>query len=427
VIFRSDGGKIGSEKLWSVVKGIIVAVPFLIVLFWLLSSADLVFRAYAERLIKVEANFEVIARVLIIFVASYFFIGIFSKIIEGKKSEDELKEIKENSFLGFVESSTIIVLVELLFLTFILVQFFYLFGGKDYVWGIDEYITYSEYAKRGFYELIEASIISFLLIYGLDKFGKKETLKERKIFKILSSVLVLEMSIIIYSAFTRLSVYIDGYGLTFSRFLALAFLLWIFSVFIIFLYKVFLEKREAVFLFLVFCLSIMFWIGINAVNPDAFIARKNIERLIQGKKLDSFYLSYLSRDAIPEVVKIFRLGIDEEIKIEIAGNLYYRYPSPPNLLCRSSNLSECGFVSFKKKLEYAEEKERNQTWQSFNVSEAKELSALRKNYKEIVKYQEKFWEKEAEECKKRKEECDGRWGCNVNRCEVYERNVKAGE
>ena len=388
-----------SKDFFRVIKGIVIAIPFLIVLVWLLSSADLVFQAYLDKLFGIDINLEIISRILIILIVSYFFIGIFSKIIRDRKSEivgevEEEKE-KENRFLGFIESSTILILVEFLFLIFIVIQFFYLFGGKDYVWGIAEYITYSEYAKKGFWELIGVSIISFLLIYGLDKFARKEAPKEKKLFKILSAVLVFEISVIILSAVKRLSVYTDGYGLTFSRFLAFVFLFWIFCVFLIFLYKkIFSEKKEAVFLFCVFCLTIVFWAGVNALNPDAFIAKKNIERAAQGRELDLRYLSRLSEDAVPEIVRIFDKDIDDDIKEEVANNLYARYNPPSNLPCMMNasrkNANICEFIPFQERLEKIR---KAQKWQSFNLSNAKALSTLEENHKDIVKYREKFWEK----------------------------------
>ena len=440
--------KIASKEFRSVIKGAVIAAPFLIILFWLLSSADMVFQAYAEKLIKIDIDIKTVSRILKILVISYFFIGIFSGITKGKKSagapttpdpslskeginsaeaKEGTEENKtENKSLGFIESSTVLILVELLFLTFIAVQFFYLFGGKDYVWGIDEYITYAEYAKNGFYELLCVAIISFLLIYGVDGSGKRESAKEKKIFKILGGILVLEMSVIIYSAFTRMAVYTGGYGLTFSRFLVFAFLFWIFFVFLIFLYKMLLEKRKEFFFLLIFCLSITFWIGINIANPDAFIARKNMERLEQGKELDPFYLSRLSVDATPEIVKIFQMDIDEEIKIEVARDLYYRC----NFLLGESFFKAYYIdyepVSFKKKLKYAEEKQ-NENWQSFNVSEKRALLALKENYQEIVKYQRKYFKKQAKECWERTKDCVSKWGCGREMCEIYEREAKMEE
>jgi len=449
-----ENNKIVSKKLRSVVKGVIIAIPFLIIFILLLSSADQVFQAYANKFIKIDLDFRIILRVLKVLLVSYLFLGIFSKITENKKLE-EIKDSSQrpepalklqssaerlqqgknmenktegNKSSNFIESSTVLVLVELLFLSFIIIQFFYLFGGKDYVWGIEEYITYSEYAKKGFYELICVSIISFLLIFAIDVSGKRETSKEKKIFKILGAILVLEISIIICSAFTRMSVYIDGYGLTFSRFLVFVFLLWIFFVFSSFLYKMLLEKRKEFFFLSVFCLSIVFWVGINAINPDAFIARKNIARLVQDKKLDQFYLFRLSADAIPETVKIFQMDIDEEIKIEVARDLYYRcdYFLGSRYYFMGPSWEEEP-VSFKKKLENIE-KRQNENWQSFNISEKRALLALKENYQEIVKHQRKYFKKRLEECQEKMKNCeDEKWGSCEKMCEMNKKEAKMEE
>lgn len=422
-----EKNKIGSKEFRGVIKGIIIAAPFLVVLLWLLSSADLVFQAYLGKIFNFNLNFdlEIILRALIILVVSYLFLGVFFKITEDKKTEDIKNESEEIKPLGFIESSTILILVELLFLVFIAVQFFYLFGGKDYVWGIEEYITYSQYAKKGFYKLIAVSIVSFLLVYGIDILGKRESSKEKKTFKILGAALVLEISIIIYSAWTRMAVYVDGYGLTFSRFLVFALLLWIFSVFMIFLYKIISEKQKAVFLFAVFCLSIIFWTGINLINPDGFIAKENIKRLTQRKELDLYYLNNLSTDAIPETVKIFKIDVSEKIKMEIARDLYYRSDSLFGSW-RYINFYNNNPISFKKKIENAE-KRQNENWQSFNLSKRKALESLRENYKEIAKYQTEYFKKEAEDCRKRTERCDGNFGCGEEMCEMYEKSAEMEE
>jgi len=89
-----ENKKLGSKEFRSVVKGVIIAAPFLIILGWLLSSADLVFQAYLEKVISFNINFEIILRALIILVVSYIFLGVFSKITESGK----LEEIKGSSW-----------------------------------------------------------------------------------------------------------------------------------------------------------------------------------------------------------------------------------------------------------------------------------------------------------------------------------------
>lgn len=441
--------KLGSKELRGVFKGVIMALPILAVLGWFLYSADLVVQAYANKLFDlfyIKINLELILRILIIFVFSFFFIGVFSKISgknEQEKSEEQNNQIKST---GFIESMTVLTLVELLFLAFIAIQFFYLFGGKNYVWGIDEYITYSEYAKNGFFELIAVAIISFLLIYTIAASSKIESLKEKKIFRFLSALLFVEITIILLSALKRLLLYIDGYGLTLSRFLAFALLFWIFSVFFLILYKIFLEKKNSAFIFMVFSLSVAVWIGINIINPFALIARVNIERLAQGKKLDPYYFSNLPDDAIPEIVKIFKLNLDDGRKATIAMGLNWKYAlrdyncdvMPYNNAPYFNNygISQCKPILFSEKIKTI----KKSPWQSFNLSEENALQALKDNAKEIDKYEIIYWKNAIIECKKGAAQCedacvDSTWQandsckitCGMASCEEFENNIKQYE
>ena len=83
-----ENKKIVSKESRSVVKGFVIAAPFLIILCWLLSSADLVFQAYVGKIFNFNFNFEIILRALIILIVSYIFLGVFSKITENKKIEE---------------------------------------------------------------------------------------------------------------------------------------------------------------------------------------------------------------------------------------------------------------------------------------------------------------------------------------------------
>ena len=357
--------KLGSPEFQGVVRGIIISLPILAIFIWLFASADIVFQKYLDELLKISIEPEIVSRVLIVLVSSYFFVGFFAKIFEDQKFETSQLKNNGAKFLGSIESSVILSLVSLLFLIFILIQFFYLFGEETYVWGIEEYITYSEYARKGFGELITVSIISFLLIYGIDKFGKRENVFQKRTFKILTSILVFELFIIMASAVTRLSLYVDGYGFTFSRLLSFVFLFWLFFAFLLFLYKIFSERKETLFLYSIFCLTILFLIGLNIFNPDAFIVKKNIERHIQGKQLDIRYFNQLSDDAMPEIVKIFERIEDEKMKSEIACYL----------IKRKENLTK--FIE-------------TEDWQSFNLSKKRGLEVLQKYSKEIEKYKTSY-------------------------------------
>jgi hypothetical protein len=67
-------------------------------------------------------------------------------------------------FLGFTEAAIVLGSVAVLFAAFVYIQFQYFFGGQANI-HIDGY-TYSEYARRGFGELITVAVFSLLLILG---------------------------------------------------------------------------------------------------------------------------------------------------------------------------------------------------------------------------------------------------------------------
>lgn len=442
----ADKEKFGSAELRSIFKGIIMSLPVLAILGWFLYSADLVVQAYANKLfdlLYIKINLEIILRIIIIFIFSYIFIGIFSKIAD--KNNPETPEIKNSRIksTGFIESMTVLILVELLFLAFISIQFFYLFGGKSYVWGINEYITYSEYAKNGFYELIKVAIISFLLIYAIDGSSKIETLKEKKTFKFLSAALFIEITIILLSALKRLLLYVDGYGLTLFRFLAFALLFWIFCVFLFFLYKIFLEKKISVFVSMVFFLTIAVWIGVNIINPHELIAKVNIERFLEGKKIDPVYFSDLSEDAVPEIVKIFDLKVPDEIKEMTAMNLDWKYVLQ-NRSCDITNFSNMPFDNYSlsqcKPILFGERIKNmkiESAWQTYNLSKSNAVQAIINNADKIEKYEINYWKKAAAGCKdsaiKCEKDCDSntwqppetcKYFCNQKGCEEFGKTVQ---
>ncbi len=61
----------------------------------------------------------------------------------------------------------------------------------------------------------------------------------------------------------------------------------------------------------------------NFFNPDAFIARQNIQRFKSTGKLDILYLSHLSDDAIPVIIEALNIP-DIDLRKALSGDLYRR-------------------------------------------------------------------------------------------------------
>src|SRR5690606_28461555 len=109
----------------------------------------------------------------------------------------------------------------LLFLFFVLVQFRYLFGGAGMI-EVTPGLTYAEYARRGFFELVAASALVLPLLLVGDWLFDHRGPRDGWIFRALSLLLILLVLVVMASAFHRMRLYLGAYGMTEPRLYATA-------------------------------------------------------------------------------------------------------------------------------------------------------------------------------------------------------------
>ncbi|NIL99141.1 MAG: DUF4173 domain-containing protein, partial [Planctomycetales bacterium] len=115
-------------------------------------------------------------------------------------------------FLGFTESAIVLGAVDLLFAAFVAIQFHYLFGGAANINAAG--YTYSEYARRGFGELVATAFLTLGMIMVLGNWSRREGRRMRRWFNALSGILVGLVSVMLVSAFQRLLLYERAFGFT---------------------------------------------------------------------------------------------------------------------------------------------------------------------------------------------------------------------
>jgi hypothetical protein len=98
--------------------------------------------------------------------------------------------------------------------------------------------------------------------------------------------------------------YQQEFGLTVSRVCATAFMVWLAFVLLWFALTVLRGERDR-FAFGTLVAGFATAVLLNAVSPDALVARVNIERLEAGERFDPYYLTALSADAVPVLVESF--------------------------------------------------------------------------------------------------------------------------
>ncbi|HVQ44071.1 MAG TPA: DUF4173 domain-containing protein [Candidatus Saccharimonadia bacterium] len=283
-----------------ITRGVLLAIPVLIVFVTLFASADLVFQKYAIDAFNLKLNSTAVAQTLLVTFVTLAFTGAYSYIF--RQPEDESPDAAPATArlrLGKIEIAILLGAVNVLFFLFILVQLAYLFGGLSNISG--QGFTYAEYARKGFFELLAVAMVAFGMLWAADKTVAKTTAGHSLAFRLLSSALITQVILIMVSAFKRLYLYEQAYGFTTLRLYSHGFVIFLAVIFVLLLVKILRNQAENHFAFPAFITAIVFLAALNVLNPDAFIARQNLDRFHQTGKLDGVYFGGLSEDALPEV------------------------------------------------------------------------------------------------------------------------------
>ncbi|MGA9870711.1 MAG: DUF4173 domain-containing protein, partial [Rhodococcus sp. (in: high G+C Gram-positive bacteria)] len=190
----------------------------------------------------------------------------------------------------------------LLFGAFVFVQIRTLFGGQQYVLVTDG-LTNAEYARQGFWQLLAVTALTLLVMAVAIRKAPRDSTRERTWLRFLLGTLCLLSLVVVASALHRMSLYEQQYGFTTLRLFVTAVELWLGSVFVLVMATGirmsgnWLPRAVGV-------TAVLAVLGLAVIDPDAYIARHNVERFAETGKIDAAYLSRLSEDAAPELDKL---------------------------------------------------------------------------------------------------------------------------
>lgn len=331
----TPSGKRGAQ-IWPILRGVVIALPIVAIFAALLSSADPIFANRFQDFIdlfKIDNLPEYIFRFVLILAAAYALAGTF--LHAAQKSAEKVEEKTwVPPFFGFTESAIVLGSVVILFVAFVVVQFQYFFGGQANI-SIEGY-TYSEYARKGFGELVAVAFFSLLLLLGLGAVTRRETENQRRTFSGLGVALVGLVIVILVAAFQRLVLYEMAYGFSRLRTYTHVFMIWLGLLLVAVVILEILRRERAVALSMVLAL-LGFAISLSLLNVDAFIVRQNVQRELRGTaeksavqsrvELDTQYFLNLSEDSIPPLVEAFHskslpVAVKEKVGAALACKRY---------------------------------------------------------------------------------------------------------
>jgi uncharacterized protein DUF4153 len=215
----------------------------------------------------------------------------------------EPREPRGRARLTPVEWAIPLASLVLLFAAFVAVQLAVLFGGHDHVLETAG-LTYAEYAREGFWELLVAGALTLTVIGLAVRLAGAPRRGHRLLLKALLGALCLLTLVVLASALHRLHLYEDAYGLTRARLSAEAVALWLGGAFVLVALAGVARAVRGRFAELAVGGTAAALIAFSAADPDELIAERNIEHWRETGRIDVVYLSGLSADAVPALARL---------------------------------------------------------------------------------------------------------------------------
>ncbi len=290
-------------RIRQVARGLLLAIPLVCVFGGLFASADAAFEGILRKGLQIDSGqfFQhSMLTAISIFCASGFFRCMSIGEISKRFAPEDIKSQPKSLSLGQVEVGVILGLLNLLFLSFVVVQARYFFGGANLI-EVTSNLTYSEYARRGFFELVTVTVLVIPVLLYLDWAVSKASQAGLVLVRALNASQIVMLFIIMLSAVERMRLYQSEYGQTELRFYTTAFMGWIAVVCIVFCVTVLRDQRK--YFAISSLISGVVVLGtLHCLNPDDHIVRSNIDFMKQGHRFDVEYALTLSNDAIPALM-----------------------------------------------------------------------------------------------------------------------------
>jgi len=351
VLFEKKSGK-KNDVGKKIFIGLAISIPLILIILSLLASGDLVFGEFLDKIVIwiQKLNLAIFIKqfflILFISVIAFSYFNSFFKSRKNLQVESQESKIGSKGTMDPVITVTVLSLVNLVYLLFILVQFAYMFGAIKNA--LPPEYSYAEYARKGFFELLTVTLINFVILLVGITFKPKDSKVVDKVIQTLHSLLVVSTIVLLVSAFSRMSLYEAAFGYTYLRVLTHSFMMLLFVLFLIALYKIWNDRIHLLKSYIV--ISLVAYLVLNFVNIDVFIINKNLDRFSKTGDLDEYYLTTLSYDSIPPIINFSK-------KKDLGNHMVQ-------------------FLNTK-----LEELWKEKEWQSFSLSKQKALKSLIDRYR----------------------------------------------
>ncbi|WP_305787308.1 DUF4153 domain-containing protein [Symbioplanes lichenis] len=276
-----------------------VSLALLVVFGGLFASADAAFAGLLEDVVP-NVDAVTVVRWVFVFVVAGGVLGGAAYLRAAPPTDGRSVRVRRR--VRRLEWAMPLSLLVVLFAVFVGVQLTVLFGGAQHVL-VTEGLTYAEYARGGFWQLLVITGLTLLVLAGAARWAPRDTRADRVLIRVVLGALAVLTLVIVASALHRMDLYADTYGLTRLRVLVMLCEAWLGAVFLMIL-GAGVRLRAAWLPRAVVAAGVLALLGLAAANPERLIADRNIARFEQTGSIDTAYLATLSADAVPALDRL---------------------------------------------------------------------------------------------------------------------------
>ena len=299
----------------NIIKATILTGLIVIIVLILLGTADSEFASLSLDILDAIINLSLpslVIRIGVIIILFFYISSFFINILSKGNGLNEINNEEENSKKENLTINMILTTLNVIYLIFCVTQTKQLLNIEN--------VIYSEFARKGFFQLMVVTLINLLVILKATSKDLKETEKQAKYKKTMCIVMIIFTFILIILSFTKMNLYIEQYGDTRLRLLVKFTLLTETILLIptsmyIMSSKVNLVKTYLIIITTMYCI-------INFANIDNLIAKRNVQRFEETGKIDIWYLTG-ELDKATVLEQVYKLkSIKPEAEIQ---NEYIKY------------------------------------------------------------------------------------------------------
>jgi len=282
----------------AVVRTVVVSLLALAVFGALFASADPVFATWVDALVPTLSFNDLVTRIFVGCLVFAVTLAAAYLALNPPRVEPDRRAVEAlgNRFEWLIP----VLLVDAVFVLFLLAQATAVFGGREYVERTTG-LTYADYVHQGFGQLTLATVLTLVVVWAAAR-KVEDAPADRLWMRVSLGLLCLLTLVVVASALNRMHVYQEAYGFTTLRLTVDVFEGWLGVVVLLVMIVGGLgHGRWLPRLALVTGAAAL--LGLALVNPDAWVAGRNIDRYQATGELDIYYLQGLSADAAPVIAK----------------------------------------------------------------------------------------------------------------------------